>query len=90
MANYFNIQPITISVNTPFDFKTITAIRWAASYVPRGPYESSIFKCALLDQNQVDVYYWDLQIPPTVIEQWLDDSVIDDYICSTDSRFVKI
>lgn len=49
--NYFNIQPITISINNPFDFKTITAIKWNAAYVPRGLYESSIFKCALLDQK---------------------------------------
>lgn len=88
--NYFNIQPITISINNPFDFKTITAIRWNAAYVPRGSNEVSIFKCALLDENQADAYYWDIQIPPTVISQWLDDSVIDDYICSLDSRFVKI
>lgn len=88
--NYFNIQPIEISINNPFDFKNIVAIKWAAINVPRGSTEPSTFNCIMVDENQTDVYNWQIQVPTTVIETWLDDTVIDDYICSLDTRFVKI
>lgn len=87
--NYFQIQPIQIPINNPFDFKTIIAIKWVATNVPRGSMDST-FICILVDQNQTEVYNWQIQIPSNIINTWLDDSVIDDYICTTDSRFVKV
>jgi len=88
--NYFEIQPIEISINNPFDFKNIVAIKWTAIDVPRGDNNPSTFNCILVDENQIDVYNWQIQIPATVVNTWLDDSVIDNYICSIDSRFVKV
>lgn len=88
--NYFEIQPVQLTINNPFDFKNIVAIKWAAINVPRGSSEPSTFNCILVDDRQTDVYNWQIQIPSNVIDTWLDDSIIDDYICLTDSRFVKI
>lgn len=88
--NYFNIQPIEISINNPFDFKIINAIKWNAINVPRGSSEPSTFNCILVDENNIDVYCWQIQIPGNIVDTWLDDSIIDNYICSIDSRFVKI
>jgi len=87
--NYFNIQPIEISINNPFDFKNIIAIKWTAIDVSRGNNDPSTFNCILVDENYIDVYNWQIRIPANIINTWLDDTIIDDYICSTDSRFVK-
>jgi len=87
--NYFNIQPIEITIYTPFNYKTITSIKWTAISVPRGS-ESSTFNCILVDTDGSDVYNWQVEIPKNIIDQWLDDSVIDDYICSMDARFIKV
>lgn len=88
--NYFEIQPIKITINNPFDYKTIKAIKWTAINVPRGSNEPSVFNCILIDQDDVEVYNWQMNVSKTVVDQWLDDYIIDDYICSTDSRFVKV
>lgn len=90
MNNYFYIQPINISINTPFDYQNVRAISWIATQISRGGTLPSIFKCDLLDYNLNSIYTWDINIPQDIIDQWLDDSVIDNYICSTDSRLVKV
>lgn len=88
MQNYFYIQPITINVS-PFETAEVNAIEWCVNHLYRGV-ESAACRCTLLNTQQASRYYsWAITIPQSVLDQWLDDSVIDDYICTTDPRFVK-
>ena len=87
--NYFNIQPITLNVS-PFETKEINAIQWIILNLPRNG-DSANCQCGLLNTDDGILYYtWMISIPKSVLDLWLEDSVIDDYICSTDSRFIKI
>lgn len=94
MNTYFNIQPITFSVS-PFETKTANAIEWIIGPISRAESSTSC-TCNFLytddnsPSNITQLYSWTIPIPGNILNQWLDDSVIDDYICSTDSRFIKI
>lgn len=89
--NYFNIQPITLNVS-PFETKEINAIQWKVINLSRNAENASCI-CGFMDTttDSVNPYYtWIISIPKSVLDLWLEDSVIDDYICSTDARFVKV
>lgn len=90
--NYFNIQPITINTS-PFETSTANAVKWLVSYLERSA-NTAQCTCKLLyigtDEGK-ELYTWTIDIPEDVLNQWLDDSVIDDYICSTSNGLlVKI
>jgi len=88
---YFEIQPITVNIS-PFDPPAeVNAIGWDIPYIERGA-TSAGCGCYMLNTANPEnvIYNWSVQIPGSVLNQWLDDSVIDDYICSTDPRFVKV
>jgi hypothetical protein len=87
--DYFNIQPITISLS-PFETAEVNAIRWSITHLDRGATEALI-NCALFDdQGLPGSYTWVIPVPKSILDQWLDDVVIDNYICSTDTRFIKV
>lgn len=87
--NYFNIEPITVNVS-PFETKQAIAIQWTVLRLERNSV-SAICVCSLLKSPQAPpIYTWHIDIPKSILDQWLDDSVIDNYICSTDPRFVKV
>jgi hypothetical protein len=88
--NYFNIEPLTINV-TPFETATANAITWKVNELPRGA-QSARCMCSLVNTDNMNrtLYGWSLKIPYSILSQWLDDSVIDDYIIdSSNGRFVK-
>lgn len=87
--NYFNIQPITI-YTTPFESIQVNAIEWNIKNLYRNG-DFALCACRIMDNiTGAGSFSWNIEIPKSVLDQWLDDSVIDDYICSTDSRFIKI
>lgn len=91
--NYFNIQPITINTS-PFETSTANAVSWNVSNVIRHT-DSAPCVCTFLNidnnDNIISLYNWNIEIPENILNQWLDDSVIDDYICSTSNGLlVKI
>lgn len=90
MQNYFYIQPITINIS-PFETTEVNAIKWSVLNLKRNA-ETAVCSCGFLNLtlDTTNSYYnWKISIPKSVLDQWLDDSVIDDYICTTDPRFVK-
>lgn len=89
--NYFNIEPITISIS-PFQTKEVNAIQWIVLTLPRGT-PTAKANCSFLNTNEnsnIPLFTWQLDIPNSILSQWLEDTVIDDYICSTDTRLVKV
>lgn len=93
MSTYFKIQPITIATS-PFETKEVNAIEWIITSVQRGV-SSALIICNLASvdetENVIDrCYEWRTLVPNNILSQWLDDSVIDNYICSLDSRFIKV
>lgn len=87
--NYFNIEPITLNVS-PFETKTVNCISWKVANLERGADSAFCFCSLLTAPNTNPAYTWRISIPKSVLDLWLEDSVIDDYICSTDARFVKV
>lgn len=83
--NYFNIKETTVSTS-PFTSITANAIRWVISSMPRGTQVAEC-NCVLIFVNldgSIDdlLYCYNVMIPKTILDEWLDDSVIDDYIIS--------
>jgi len=89
MQNYFYIQPITINIS-PFETATANAVRWVVSGLPRGTSTAECV-CTFMDvtgEGISDLYFWNLSIPKDILDQWLDDSVIDDYIILTSNGII--
>lgn len=87
--NYFNIQPITINTS-PFKTSTANAVKWSVSNIERNA-NSAQCLCIFLniDDNVENILYsWPIIIPKNILDQWLDDSIIDDYICSTSNGLI--
>lgn len=83
--NYFNIKQAIVNVS-PFETITANAIRWVISNMSRGTQVAEA-NCVLIYVNQDGsindmLYCYNLTIPKSVLDVWLDDSVIDDYIIS--------
>lgn len=91
MANYFEIEPISVSTS-PFETTTVNAISWTVSSYSR---HASTADCLCIMHTlsgnvlSVPIYYWKISLPNDILSRWLDDSVVDDYICTTDVRFIK-
>jgi hypothetical protein len=91
MNSYFNIEPITINV-TPFQTATANAIKWRVASLERNA-QSARCMCTLFNSaNSIKpLYNWSITIPFSVLSQWLDDSVIDDFIVeNSNGQFVKL
>ena len=89
MQNYFNIQPITINIS-PFETATANAVRWIVNSIPRGTSTAECV-CTFININDTsfsDLYFWNLYLPEDILNQWLDDSVIDDYIVSSSNGLI--
>lgn len=91
MANYFEIEPISISTS-PFDTITVNAISWSVmGYYRHAANADCICIMHSLSGNSLSapLYTWRISLPNDILSRWLDDSVVDDYICTTDVRFIK-
>lgn len=90
--NFFRIQSTTINTN-PFETKTTNAIRWQVDAIARGATSANLNVTLLFVDQQdqiVEVYFYTLTIPEAVLNVWLDDSVIDDFIVdSSNGMFIK-
>jgi len=90
---YFNIEPTTINT-TPFDEVMVNAIRWIVASIPRG-IESTICDCTLMyvdSEGEItdNIYFYNLPIPKNVLDVWLEDEVIDNYIIEqSNGLFIK-
>lgn len=81
--NYFNIIETAVSIS-PFEQITVNAIRWVIGSMPRAT-DTAEASCTLIFVNQDGtindmLYSYNLFIPKSVLDIWLNDSVIDDYI----------
>jgi hypothetical protein len=81
--NYFPIKETTIFIN-PFEQITVNGIRWIIASMPRSA-EITLANCTLIyvdeDGNIFDnLYFYNLPIPKNVLDVWLNDEVIDNYI----------
>lgn len=91
---YFLIQPVTINT-TPFVELSVNAIRWVVGSIPRGA-ETTELNVTLMNINSDNeitdmIYSYVLFIPKNILDVWLDDSVIDDFIISeSKGLFTKI
>lgn len=91
---YFNIQTITITTS-PFSQSDVNAIRWVVDTLPRGT-ETAQLNVSLMfvnSQGEINdmIYNYVLYIPKNILDQWLDDVVIDDFIVAeSNGLFVKI
>jgi hypothetical protein len=90
--NNFKITQTTINKN-PFESQEVNAVRWSVDSIARG---ATVANCnvALLKIDEDDavqeVYFFTILIPENILNAWLDDSVIDDFICqSSNGLFVK-
>lgn len=93
---YLKIQPIQIS-NFGKQPKTVNAITWNCSSLERNT-SSAILFCELAfidpqDAEEKDFYpthhTFTMEVPKEVLDLWGDDSVIDDFVLTYSSDFIK-
>jgi hypothetical protein len=86
MPNYIEIEPIIIGLND----EVYNAITWTVNGLDRlGTYAIANYK--LFNIANPNQYLWyTLTIPQDVLEIWLDDSVIDDYIIASNDKFIVV
>ena len=93
--NYLRIEQIQVSnldTNT-----TANAIGWSCINLDRGA-SSATLLCSLVnitDDNGVEtisqpVYSWSMILPNNILQAWQSDEVIDDYVLSYSSPFIKV
>jgi hypothetical protein len=91
--NYLRIQPIEI----PYfgGSKTANAIFWSCSNLERASNSARLF-CELVyvdDNNPSDftptVYGFSMEVPDNILQTWLDDSIIDDFVLTYSPEFIK-
>lgn len=86
MLNYIEIEPIVIGLND----EVYNAITWTVNGLIRhGTYAVANYKLFNI-ANPNQCLWYDLVIPQEVLELWLDDSVIDDYIIASNNKFVVV
>lgn len=80
---YFEITETDINVS-PFEQVAVNAIRWVVGAIPRGTETAELNVSLMYIDASGEVfdmlYNYVLFIPKTILDQWLDDSVIDDFI----------
>jgi hypothetical protein len=92
--SYFDINPVVVNTS-PFEQVETNAIRWVVGAIPRSADTAELY-CTLIFVNQDGsindmLYSYTLFIPKSVLEVWLDDSVIDQFIIdNSNGLFVKL
>lgn len=94
LKTYLRIQPIQI----PYfgGSKTANAISWSCSTLERGATSARLF-CELvnIDDNNLSDFYptvhgFSMEVPNNILQNWLDDSIIDDFVLTYSSDFIKV
>lgn len=91
--DYFKILRTSVATS-PFTQVDVNAIRWVVGSMPRGA-EVADLNCTLIyvhDDGTIDdlLFSYVLYVPSSVLNTWLDDSVIDDYIIAeSNGMFIK-
>lgn len=95
VKNYLKIQPIVL--NGLIEDKTVNSIFWTCQYLERNATSANLL-CELAyvpDGAPVDgeiypsISTFLMQVPSSILETWLDDSVIDDYVLTYSPKFIK-
>lgn len=94
---YLKIKDLEV-VNFGKPNQIANAITWNSSELERGATSATIFcKLVYIDPSETEVknfyptiHAFMLEVPSDVLNNWLDDSVIDDFILASSSDFVKI
>jgi hypothetical protein len=90
---YFKIQETTVATS-PFETARVNAIRWVVGNIPRNASVADL-NCTLIYVHPDDtiddmLYSYVLYLPKSVLDIWLDDGVIDDYIITeSNGSFIK-
>lgn len=89
--NYLRIQEINFG---ELQEKKANAIVWNVLSLMRNQQEATV-SCALIfvkpDGGTLESeYYWNMQIPHNILQDWgADDSVIDDFVLTYSPLFIK-
>jgi hypothetical protein len=103
MVNYLRIQPITLS--GIIDDETVNAIFWSCQNLVRGGDKAKLLceMVNISNQDYIDengdsqirefisntLFHFEMEIPKNILESWLDDSVIDNFVLTYSPKFIK-
>lgn len=94
---YLKIQPIQIQ-NFGQPTKTANAITWTCPGLDRNATSARVFcELSYIDPAETEPkdfypvqHSFVMEIPKSILDIWLDDSVIDDFVLTYSTDFIKV